>query len=145
APLVASFLHAAFIAPNIRTFAQADLITRLDDYLFQLRARKGTAAFPRPAAEYLDEWASERLAWLRKYYPAQGDEAHYDLTPAAERAIEWLAALRGRPFVGTESRLMTVFALLQEIVEGTELDAGARLVELEKRRKALDEDIVKAR
>jgi Protein of unknown function (DUF3375) len=49
APLVASFLHRAFIAPNVRVMAQADLTERLEDELFSLRERVGTQPFPREA------------------------------------------------------------------------------------------------
>src|SRR2546423_13371134 len=36
----------------------------------------------------------ESHGWLRKYYPPDSDEPHFDVTPGAERAIEWLAASR---------------------------------------------------
>jgi hypothetical protein len=39
APLLASFLHRVFIAPNVRTMAAADLIEALEDELFALRER----------------------------------------------------------------------------------------------------------
>jgi len=41
APLVASFLYHAFIAPNVRVMAQADLAEKLEDQLFDLRERLG--------------------------------------------------------------------------------------------------------
>jgi hypothetical protein len=143
AALAASFLHSAFIAPNTRTISQTDLATKLDDHLFHLRERKGADAFPRTANEYLDEWTTEAHGWLRKYYPEDGDEPHFDLTSNAERALEWLASLRTKPFVGTESRLMTVFRLLEEIVAGTEMDAEKRLSDLRRRRDALDAEIAR--
>lgn len=37
APLIASFLHRAFVAPNQRLIAQADLAEALEDELFGLR------------------------------------------------------------------------------------------------------------
>jgi Protein of unknown function (DUF3375) len=37
APLVISFLHGAFIEPNVRVMAQADLVERLEDELYSLR------------------------------------------------------------------------------------------------------------
>ena len=145
APLIVSFLSASFTTSNVRTLAQGELVARLEDHLFQLRERKGNEAFPRAAAEYLDEWAADKHGWLRKYYPSQGDEPHFDLTPATEKAIEWITSLRRRPFIGTESRLMTVFALLRELSEGTQLDVETRIAELERRRKVLDEEIARAR
>jgi flagellar motility protein MotE (MotC chaperone) len=133
APFVASFLHRSFVEPNVRTISRHELVAKLDDYLFHLRERLGDGAFPRSASDYLDEWADEDRGWLRKYYPPDSDEPHFDLTPATEKALAWLASLRQRQFVGTESRLITVFELLRQIVEGTTADPKARMAELEKR------------
>lgn len=145
APLVASFLHEVFIAPNVRAFSQSALRSKLEDVLFRLREVEGADAFPRPADQYLDEWADEEHGWLRKYYPPDSDEPHFDVTPGAERAIEWLAALGRRSFVATESRIMTVFDLLRQIVEGTTLDPTSRVAELERRRQELDDEITLVR
>lgn len=145
APLVASFLYQTFIQPNQRTLSQTDLISKLDDALFALRAERGDGAFPRLPAQYLDDWASDQSGWLRKFYPVDSDEPHYDLTPAAEKAIDWLASLRQRSFVGTESRLMTVFDLLRQLVERTEADPVLRIAELEKRKNQIDTEIERIR
>jgi len=48
--------------------------------------------------------------------------------------LTWLASLTQRAFVGTESRLMTVFELLGQMVEGSETDPQARIRELQKQR-----------
>ncbi len=141
APLVASFLNQAFIGPNVRTLSQSALRSKLEDVLFGLREAEGAEAFPRRADQYLDEWADDEHGWLRKYYPHDSDEPHFDVTPGAERAIEWLAALGRRSFVATESRIMTVFELLRQIVEGTTLDPASRIAELERRRQELDDEI----
>ena len=59
AALVVSFLHRTFIAPNVRTLAQPELASRLEDFLFDIRQRAPEGAFPRRAAQYLDEWAAK--------------------------------------------------------------------------------------
>jgi len=141
APMIISFLHATFIQPNVRTMAQQALCARLDDWLYQLRQREGAESYPRSASQYLDTWADDAHAWLRKYYPPAGDEPWFDITPATEKAIEWLASLKQRQFVGTESRLMMVFELLRQMTEGTEVDPSARIAELEKRRARIDAEI----
>jgi Protein of unknown function (DUF3375) len=41
---------------------------------------------PKSAEAYLDDWAHDSMGWLRKFYPPGGDEAHFDLSPGAERA-----------------------------------------------------------
>jgi len=145
APLVASFLHAAFIAPNARGLSQHALAARLDDELHALREQHGEDAYPRSAAQYLDEWASDGRGWLRKYYPQGSDEPAYDLTPATEKALEWLAGLERRQLVSTESRLLTVLDLLRQLTMGTETDPAAHLADLERRRARLDEEIQRVR
>lgn len=145
APMIASFLYRSFIAPNVRTCARQELITQLDDHLFHLHEMAGESLYPKPAAAYLDDWASDDRGWLRKYYPEGEDQPHYDLTSPAEGAIEWLQGLGQRSFIGTESRLMTVFGLLKQIVDGTELNPRARVAELQKRKADIDAEIARIR
>jgi hypothetical protein len=113
APLIASFLHRVFIEPNVRVMPQADLAEALEDELFGLRERLGEAVFPKPAIEYLNDWTSVERGWLRKFYPQGSDEPFFDLTSATEKSIAWLVSLSDRSFVGTESRLLTLFELLR--------------------------------
>lgn len=106
-----------------------------------LREQLGADAFPKPALDYLNDWADPDRAWLRKFYVEDSDEPHFDLTPATEKVIAWLGTLEDRSFVGTESRLLTLFDLLRQMNEGTETDPTARIRELQKRRDAIDADI----
>jgi len=145
APLIVSFLHDTFVRPNVRTLPQPDLTSRLDDYLYALRIELGENVFPREASTYLENWVSDEHGWLRKYYPTNGDVPHFDITPATEKAIDWLVSLGQRQFVGTESRLMMVFELLHQLVEGTEKDPWARIDELERRRNEIDAEIDRIR
>jgi hypothetical protein len=140
-PFVLGFLGGVFIEDNVRTIAETELTSRLDDELYDLDNRLGAGTFPKSAKAYLDDWSAPDVGWLRKYYPPDTDEAHYDATPAVEKAYAWVAGLRQREFVGTESRLNTVFDLLRQIVFGTETDPEARLVELRRRRIAIDAQI----
>lgn len=141
APFVAAFLHDTFIRPNLRTLAASDLASRLDDFLYPLRSELGDNIFPRAAMQYLDDWAMDDRGWLRKYYPPDTDEAHFDITPATEKALDWLVSLGQRNFVGTESRLVNVFELLHNLVTGTETDPWARISELERRKKDIESEI----
>jgi hypothetical protein len=143
APLVASFLHAAFIAPNVRVMAQANLAEALEDALFELRESAGPGSFPKAAIEYLSDWAGNDKGWLRKFYALDSDEPQFDLTPAAEKAIAWLGTLTQRAFVGTESRLLTLFELLKQMSQGSETDPAARIAELHKRRDEVDAEIAR--
>ena len=141
APLVASFLQRVFIAPNIRVMAQADLAEALDDELFGVRERLGAQTFPKSAIDYLNDWTANDKGWLRKFYGAGSDEPQFDLTPATEKAIAWLATLTERSFVGTESRLLTMFGLLKQMSEGSEADPQTRIAELQTRRDEIDAEI----
>lgn len=143
AVLLVSFLHRVFVRPNLRGIEQARLVSLLEDELFRLRELRGAEAFPRAAADYLDDWAQDQKGWLRKYYPAGSDEPHFDLTPGAEKAIAWVEGLGGRNFVGTESRLRLVFDLLRELVEGSGVDAEATIKDLRRQKAELERRIAR--
>lgn len=143
APLVLSFLGCVFVEENVRTISAADLASRLDDELFALHERLGPDVYPKPAKTYLDDWAKPETGWLRKFYPPDSDEPHFDATPAVEKALTWVASIRARPFVGTESRLNTLFDLLRQMAFGAETDPNIRLEQLYRQREALDAEITK--
>ena len=141
APLVASFLQRVFVAPNVRVMAAVDLAEALEDELYGLRLQMGESAFPKSALDYLNDWAAPDKGWLRKFYRPGTDEAQFDLTPSTEKAIAWLAQLSERQFVGTESRLLTLFTLLKQMSEGSEADPAKRITELHKKRDDIDAQI----
>jgi hypothetical protein len=144
AALVLSFLQRAFVDTGASGIPSSTLAELLDDDLYALNQRLGEDTFPKSAASYLDDWAATERGWLRKYYPADSDEAHFDLAPAVERALAWVADLRPRDFVGTESRLNTVVDLLRQIVHGSDTDPAHRLDELKRQRALIDEQIARA-
>lgn len=143
APLVASFLHRVFVLPNTRVMAQSKLADALEDYLRYLMQDGTQPVYPKSALEYLSDWAANDRGWLRRHYPPDSDEPHFDLTPAAERAITWLTGLAERSFVGTESRLLTLVDLLRQISRGSETDPKIRLAELHAQRNAVDAEIAR--
>ena len=141
APMVAGFLHRVFIVPNVRNLLQADLVEALEDELFALGEQLGPETFPGTAQSYLNDWSENDKGWLRKFYPTGTDEPHFDLTPATEKALAWLESLTERAFVGTESRLITLFELLRQMSEGSQTDPHVRIAELQKRRSDIDAEI----
>lgn len=143
APLILSFFDKLFVEENVRSISATDLTSRLDDELYALNQRLGPSAFPRSARAYLDDWAAPEVGLLRKYYPEGSDEPHFDATPAVEKALSWVKSLQPRAFVGTESRLNTIFVLLRQMVFGAEPDPQIRLAELRRRRLELDEEITR--
>jgi len=143
APLIIGFLYQVFIQPNQRSMGHSELVSRLDDYLFQLREIHGDKKYPKSARQYLEDWSDNQTPFLRKYYTDLDDEPEFDLTPTTEKAIEWLHSLEERQFIGTESRLLSIFHLLQEIVHVTEQDPEVRLAELERKKAELEKEIQK--
>lgn len=141
APLIVSFLHQVFVTANVREMTQADMVEALEDILFGLRADNGTDSYPKTAIDYLNDWAAPEKGWLRKFYRQDSDEVQFDLTPATEKAITWLESLNQRSFVGTESRLLTLFNLLQQLSEGSIDDPQLRLQKLQQRRDEIDKEI----
>lgn len=141
APLILYFLDRAFIRPNVRALSQSRLVELLEEDLGVLRQQHDR--FPLSAQHYLDQWANGNSAFLRKYYPPQSDEPEFEPLPAAEKAVEFVRGLEQTPFVGTESRLLTVVQLLRDVVQATETDPTARLAELQRRRDAIDREIAR--
>jgi cell division protein FtsB len=141
APFIISFFYLVFIKPNRRAIPAGELIAKLDDYLYHLRKIHGDWLFPRTPKHYLETWASGEQAFLRKYYPEKGDEPEYDLTPASEKVIEWLSSLEQKRFVGTESRLLTIFRLLRDIATESSTDPQEQIQTLEKKKAAIEAEI----
>ena len=141
APLIIGFFYRVFTRENRRTIPADEMTAKLEDYLFHLRRILGDDAYPRPARAYLDDWSGGETGYLRKFYPARGEEAEYDLTPASEKVIEWLASFAPRQFVGTESRLLTVFRLLREIVKEAMVDPDAEIRRLEAEKSRIDAEL----
>ena len=69
----------------------------------------------------------------------------FDITPATEQALDWLAGLTHRPFIGTQSRLLTLFELLRQLADGTDANPATRIAELERRRAEIGAEIARIR
>jgi hypothetical protein len=143
-PLIISFFNRVFVIPNNRVMAQSKLVEHLENELYALRDR-GITAHPKSALEYLNDWTAIDKGWLRKFYRQGTDEPYFDLTPSAEKVISWLNSLTERSFVGTESRLLTLFELLKQMSERTQTNPEVRIAELQKRKDELDVEIKKLR
>lgn len=143
-PLVLSFLGAHFVDQHHGATAASVLVDALDEHLYAIR-QADPESYPRSPEAYLDDWAAPEAGWLRKFYPIDSEEVHFDATPAVEKAYRFVRDLQQRSFVGTESRLHTLFELLRQIVHGSETDPEVRIAELERRRDEIDEQIAAVR
>jgi flagellar motility protein MotE (MotC chaperone) len=142
--LILSFLSRVFVEKNSGDLPAGQIAGELDNELYALQQHVGEDRFPRSAQAYLDEWAAPEHGWLRKFYPPGSDEPRYDITPVVEKALQWVNELPRRDFVGTESRLNTIFELLRQMVFGADDDPERRLMELRRRRSEVDAEIARA-
>lgn len=143
APLVLSFLGQYFIEDNRGAVAAGQIVAALDDHLYTIHRSTSERYTSEPTA-YLDDWSASEAGLLRRFYPADSEEVHYEATPALEKAFRWVESLQVRSFIGTESRLHTLVSLLQQIVHGSQTHPATRIAELERRRAAIDAELAEA-
>lgn len=124
AAFIAAFFYREFIAGKRRGIEAQELLERLDLFLYDAQRQSEGEAFGRSPQDYLEIWSDGSHGWLRKY--EYREEWYYDLTAPAQKAVEWLVSLHKQDFVGTESRLRTVFNLLHEIARETDTDVAHR-------------------
>lgn len=138
AAMILSFLYRQFKQPQLIAVPYQQLVDTLDEAREQIN-HDVPDSFPRPAREYLDRWSKE-LGLLRVYHDAT-NTLYAQLTPDIERALRWLDELRERPFIGTESRFLSIFATLREIVSESSADPEQRLAYLRQQQTALQIEI----
>ncbi len=143
AAFMLGFLHEQFKTRHQTDLGRARLSEALSAYAELARLsgdeEPGWGESRADPASYLDDWANE--GFLRKFYPPDANEACYDLTPDAERALEWVSELSGRGFVGTESRLKALVDAIRELAYGAAFDPEERKRELLRQRAALDGEL----
>lgn len=130
APLILGFLYDQFKRKSNVTLPHSHLSEQLEAHLDALH-ESYPDRYKGSARHYLRTWCDEEHRFLRRYYETGSDDPVYELTPEAERAIAWIEDLQKSEFVGTESRFLRIFDLLQEMVTYGSQDAAARLAQLE--------------
>lgn len=140
AAFILSFLHAAFKQSGLSQIPEEDLRARLDAWLRERREVE-TFEWERSAKEYLEEWCSERCGWLRRLIPGQGASPVFEVTAATQKALNWVETLRGSSFVGTESRMESIFEGMDQLLQDTSPDVQERIELLQRQRAALDAEI----
>lgn len=142
AALIVAFLWRAYREERRQAYGSQELNTLLSDLLFTANEAAGddNKPYPRTARTYLEEWTKE--GFLRQYYEPGAEEATFELTPATEQALVWMAELDQREFIGAESRLLQLFNMMEALVYGSSEDAEARLEQLLTQRMELDRQIV---
>jgi len=134
-----SFFYLTFVKNAKTALFHSEILSHLDDYLFNIN-QLYDGAYPREAKEYLDEFTSEKNAYLRKYHDA-ADEAIYELTPYTQKALEFIESLEKKEFVGSRSKFNIIFELLEELEFETNLSDKQRIEELESQKRKIDRQI----
>jgi len=135
-PLLVGFFHLVFKQQNRISYPQSELQSILGDYIYSL-IKHGVDDYNKLPLDYLQKWAQQ--GFLRRYYEA-ADEPVYELSPATENALKWLDDLNKQQFVGTHSRLVQFFNLLQQIVSTTNTPSE-RVQQLFEQRNKIDREI----
>jgi hypothetical protein len=140
ASLVIGFLHREFKREQRVTIPYSELVEKLDGYLESINERQ-PGLYPRTAQAYLKQWCDEEHRFLRTYTRGSSDDAQVELTADTERALGWVEEMHQQAFIGTESRFLHIFSLLEDIVHKSTEDIEVRLAQLEKQRDAVQREI----
>ena len=134
-----SFFYLAFIKNSRITLTHPEILSYLDDYIFNLNQIRDNA-YPKEAKEYLDDFTNEKNGYLRKYHGAQ-DEAIYELTPYTQKALEFIESLEKNEFVGSRSKFNIIFELLEELEFEVNMSDDQRIEQLELEKREIDNKI----
>jgi hypothetical protein len=137
---IISFLYGRFKKARAISIPHSELLPALATFREEVQEHDENALKERPEA-YLTEWCEKR--WLRRVLEAGRNEATYQLTAQSEEVIEFIdrSVHRDAGFVGTESRLRTIIALLDELVIGASSDPAVHLERLRRDKSAIEEEI----
>lgn len=145
AAMVLGFLSHAFKAQHRATLSEGQLRALLDAYLEDLR-HDDPEGYPMTSAQYLGIWCDDTHRFLRKFYSEDSNEPVFELTSGSEKALLWMEQLQGNTgFVGTESRLESIFAGLDDILKNTTTDVNVRIQQLQADAARIQEEIDRIR
>ncbi|HMV78137.1 MAG TPA: DUF3375 domain-containing protein, partial [Leptospiraceae bacterium] len=136
-----SFLFKEFKDRNEVSRAEEILIADLDSHLHFIRQKYQQTDEERKKqpGNYLTEWSNK--GYLRKYYLPNTDQAYFELTPVSEKILNYIEDLSKKHFVGTESRLLKIFEILNEIAFRSSDSPEHRISELEKKKQEIISEI----
>jgi hypothetical protein len=98
AALTLTFLHRAFKDHHSISVPESRLRARLENFLEEARVHR-PGGYTQTAADYLAGWCGNEQLLLKKLYSDEADEPVFELTTAAERAMQWLEDLQARPLL----------------------------------------------
>jgi len=138
-PLAISFLHLAFKHKHEVLLPQDIFREQLDVYIDNINAMLSSDnQFKHDADYYIDRWSREDdLIRIR----AKDDGYIIQLSPHGERLIGWFEEMQSRSMVGTESRLLNILSMLDDVVARSTEDIEVRLQQLYERREQIEAEI----
>lgn len=148
ASLILSFLHTAFKDADKIYISSADLIQHLANYLQEIDytdADQETAvrelgySYEDKARSYINRWTDE--AYLHNFIDDGSKQVMYQLSRHTVKAFQIYDLLQEREFVGTESKFEDLFRKLQELVTNSNSNPDERILQLEKEKKELQQQI----
>lgn len=135
-----TFLHRAFKEHQAISVPESHLRARLENFLDEVRS-DAPDAMPQTSVDYLAAWCGPEHLLLRKLFNEEANEPVFELTAAAERAMQWLEDLHERAFVSTESRLELIVRQLEEIVLFATPDVTQRVAALRAQQAAIQQQV----
>lgn len=143
-PMLTFFIET--FTEDHKVLAQEVLFQQLSDFIETQHLEEEESEvtfevlFEEKAKNYVRNWLSK--GFLTNYQDEQG-EVYYELSSHSVKVIDWLSSLKKEEYIGTESKFSSIFHQLKELVEFTNEDRQERLLLLERRRDALQEQIDK--
>lgn len=139
-PLILGFLYDQFKQKQQIAIPHTQLVESLEAYIESIN-ESYPDQYKQTADSYLKQWCDEKSRFLRRYFPANRDDPVYELTADTEQTLIWLDSSQKSEFVGTESRFLRIFDLLNEIVMYSTGDVEARLEQLEQQKAEIQAQI----
>lgn len=147
-PLVITFLNREFKAKEQIAIQYETLVQKLGDYLQEieyqeddeeLKNEKFILDFDEKAKLYIDRWIEAH--YLRNVMDDALKEPYVLISKHVEQVFRVFEVLKEKEFVGTESKFKDIFFKLKDILENANPDKEKRLVELEKKKQTIEEEI----
>lgn len=151
-PLIITFLYREYKLGEQISIPYQHLIQKLADFLEEveyqddddeIKTDRLVLAFDEKAKLYIDRWIDAH--YLRNLMDEERKEPLVFLSQHVEKAFQVFELLKDREFVGTESKFKDIFSKLRDIIENANPDKEKRLTELERKKKALEEEIRKVK
>lgn len=148
--LIVSFFHREYKENSQISVPYQLLVQRLADFLEEIEYRddddeiksdKLIMAFDEKAKLYIDRWIDAH--YLRNMMDDGRKEPLVFLSKHLEKAFQVFELLKDKEFVGTESKFKDIFTKLRDIIENANPDKEKRLAELDRRKRAIEEEIRK--